>query len=85
MSDELEEIQQEKLHSLLQNNLPFTDEGSVLNGWIIIYETVRPEYGKLIKECGHIYGPATMKTWNALGLIEWARRFSLGPDDEKCE
>lgn len=74
-----EREQQETIHQALDGCLPL-DDGEVLAGWVIVYETVNasePGYG------GHVYGPSSMTTWRALGLVEWARRFCLRPDDDE--
>lgn len=79
MMDPEEEAQQQKMHDLV-SEIADMPEGVVLAGWIVIYEFVslkddHPGY------CGHIYGPRELTTWRALGLIEWIRRFCLGPGE----
>jgi hypothetical protein len=68
-----EERDQEQIHTALGELLPLED-GEMLAGWIVIYETVgaddRPQ-------AGHVYGPAAMTTWRAMGLVEWARARTL--------
>ena len=68
--------EQETLHQAISNALPLKED-EVLTGWILVWETVRADEQE---QCGHYYGPATMTTWRALGLLEWARRFTLHPD-----
>ena len=73
-----EQAEQEAIHQALVGSLPL-EEGEVLSGWIVVYETVGlTERGN----SGHVYGPLSMTTWRALGLIEWARRFCLYPDND---
>ncbi len=79
MTDEAK--QQERLHEAIAECLADDIDGNLLTGWIIIYET--EAMGRDSATCGHLYGPAGMKTWRALGLIEWARRFCLGPDPDE--
>jgi len=74
-----EREEQEAIHEVLAGCLPL-EEGDVLAGWVVVYETVTTsERGT----SGHVYGPSSMTTWRALGLIEWARRFCLGPDNDE--
>jgi hypothetical protein len=58
------------------------EEGRVLTGWVIVWETVGLGEG-VASSAGHLYGPHEMTTWRALGLLEWARRFNLIPDDDE--
>jgi hypothetical protein len=73
--------EQEAIHEALQAHLDL-DEGEVLTGWIVVYEhqTVGDK-----ASAGHAYGPAGMTTWRALGLCEWAARFTLAPDEDDDE
>lgn len=64
---------QEKIHTALQELLPL-DDGEMLAGWIVIYETANAEDEP---NAGHVYGPAAMTTWRAMGLVEWARSRTL--------
>ena len=78
-SEELE--QQQKLHDVIEETLRedgVMDSGRILSGWVICYETIslNPEDGS---SAGHFYGPREMTSWKALGLVEWVRRFSIGP------
>lgn len=81
-ADQLE--RQQRLHEAIEACLADgddLDDGELLVGWVLIYETTvlgDDERGS----CGHFYGPREMTTWRALGLVEWARRFSLVPHDE---
>lgn len=65
--------EQEALHQALIEALDLL-EGEVLTGWIVVYETLTNEGGA---NCGHFYGPETMTTWRAMGLVEWARMRTL--------
>lgn len=76
---------QAELHAAIERKL-LDDDGDarVLTGWVIIYETdTLTRDGRA--HAGHLYGPNEMTTWRALGLVEWARRFSLVPDPEDDE
>lgn len=79
MSKLEEQEQQEALHQALADLIPDLGEGCVLTGWIVIYEY--QEAGENAS-AGHLYGPAGMTTWRALGLCEWARTVTLRPDEE---
>jgi hypothetical protein len=59
-------------------------EGSMLTGWLVIYETIQLT-GDKRASAGHLYGPRPYTTWQALGLVEWARRFGLTPDEDEDE
>ena len=77
-----EEANQQRLHEAIETALHDAeelDEGEVLTGWIVIHETATLSSGK--SASGHFYGPREMTTWRALGLIEWARRHTLAPDE----
>lgn len=74
-----EKHEQEAIHHALASTLPL-DDGELLAGWIVIYETVSADDDR--GKSGHVYGPLSMTTWRALGLIEWARRFCLRPDED---
>ena len=68
---------QESIHEALALRLP--DEGEVLTGWIVVYEVQAVDEDP---SAGHVYGPEGMTTWRAMGLLEWAKQRTLGPDDE---
>lgn len=72
---------QQALHEAVETAAAL-DDGAVLVGWIVLWETATVD-GR--GECGHMYGPREMSTWRALGLVEWARRFTLHPDLEDDE
>ncbi len=56
-------------------------ENEILTGWIVCWEgTILNDSDR---KAGQMYGPSEMTTWRALGLIEWARRFCLGPSEEE--
>jgi hypothetical protein len=86
VTEEEERLQQE-LHDTIERVLrvqgDITDQ-QILTGWVICFET-----DNLVKRedrcAGTFYGPREMSTWRALGLVEWARRFSLvpGKDDDE--
>lgn len=76
--DEHEKTQQQKLHDAIQETLDEHDE-AMLTGWIVVYECVKPDGPA---HAGHFYGPYEMTTWRALGLVEWAKARTLGPDDD---
>lgn len=67
-----EERVQEDIHAALERVLPLGD--SRLAGWIVVYETVTAD-GR--PGAGHMYGPAAMTPWRAMGLVEWARSRTL--------
>lgn len=71
---EYDRREQEAIHEALSELIP--DEGEILTGWIVIYETADAD-GEA--HAGHAYGPPGMTTWRALGLVEWARTQTL-PD-----
>lgn len=70
---ESEERGQREIHAALADLLPLAD-GEMLTGWIIVYETLSADDSP---QAGHVYGPAAMTTWRAMGLIEWARSRTL--------
>lgn len=83
LRDPEEEVQQQKLHTAIEETLRANDdleEDQVLTGWIVVFEAT--SLGNSSSSAGHFYGPREMTTWKALGLVEWARRFNLGPDDD---
>jgi hypothetical protein len=75
-----EQVQQQRLHEAIEDALNEEGvlDGLVLAGWVIAYETVALD-DEVTAHAGTIYGPHEMTTWRALGLIEWARRWSLEP------
>ena len=81
--DERADALQESLHgelaALLRDELGEEGEGGLLVGWVLAYEAQAPS-GRAF--AGHLYGPAGMTTWRALGLIEWTRLHTLGPDSD---
>ena len=70
--------EQQRIHDALLVALPL--EGA-LTGWIVAYESL-PADGTAA-EAGHFYGPESMTTWRAIGLLEWVNRFCLRPDEEE--
>ena len=76
--------QQEALHLAIEECLGDDIEGRLLTGWIVIFETTSMS-DQDDNTCGHLYGPTGMRTWRALGLVEWVRRFCLRPDDDGDE
>lgn len=71
--NESEARDQERIHGALDELLGL-EEGEMLAGWIIVYETVKADD---VPNAGHVYGPAGMTTWRAMGLVEWARSRTL--------
>lgn len=71
--DAYDDTKAEEVHAALAEVIPL-DDGEILTGWIIVYETVSSQE---VPNAGHLYGPATMTTWGAMGLIEWARSRTL--------
>ena len=69
--------EQRRMHAALEDALGL-GEDEVLTGWVVLYETANVD-GR--GSAGHCYGPEGMSTWRALGLCEWASRYTLGPDD----
>lgn len=63
----------EAIHAALAETIPL-DDGEILTGWIVVYETASSED---VPNAGHLYGPPGMTTWRAMGLIEWARSRTL--------
>jgi hypothetical protein len=57
------------------------EDGMILTSWIVVYEvdSMSVDHDPIV---GHFYGPEGMKTWRALGLIEWVRRFCLRPHED---
>jgi hypothetical protein len=84
MNDDERTPGQESLHDKLVEALEL-DEGEVLTGWIVAYETRTGDE----EFAGHFYGPDSMTSWHALGLLEWARTVSvprsLDDNDEEDE
>lgn len=81
--DEHEERAQQELHGAIADALTFDgtlEAGAILTRWVVLYELTRLDDAQ--SSAGHLYGPREMTTWQALGLIEWARRFGLTPDDD---
>lgn len=74
-----EQERQEKLHVALQELVTENEGDGMLTGWIVVWEMVRPDD---VPVAGHLYGPAGMTTWRALGLTEWARQHTLAPDGD---
>ena len=77
--DELQEALHSELAALLRDELSDDDEAGMLTGWVLAYEAQTPSGRRF---AGHLYGPSTMTTWHAAGLIEWTRRWTLQPDDD---
>jgi hypothetical protein len=71
--------EQERVHRAIEDALEL-DDGHVLTGWVLIYETASSDGNAL---AGHLYGPEGMSTWRALGLTEWVSRYTLHPDDDE--
>lgn len=87
--DESEKKEQEKIHTVLQEIVQESEdfeEGQILTGWIIVYEVMGMDNERF---AGHIFGPSSMTTWSAMGLIEWAKTVSLpkslNEEDEESE
>jgi hypothetical protein len=80
--DDDERQRQQALHEAIEVAVADElDEGELLAGWLVVYETAALDE-KEKSSCGHFYGPREMTTWRALGLIEWARhRTLLDPDN----
>jgi hypothetical protein len=76
-----EHDEQELVHEAIVEVLELR-EGHTLTGWVVCYETLGPDGATA---AGHLYGPAGMTDWRALGLCEWAARFTIGSDDEDDE
>jgi hypothetical protein len=75
--------QQAHIHEVVDAALRETgivSDEQLLTGWVLAYETVMAD-GQ--PTAGHLHGPAGRTTWNALGLLEWIRRFTLRPDDDE--
>jgi hypothetical protein len=73
--------EQEHAHHLIADVVDLRD-GHVLTGWVLLYETAGPDG---TGSAGHLYGPEGMIDWRALGLIEWARRFTVARKDDEDE
>lgn len=69
--------EQELTHEAIEAALGLDDV--VLTGWVLVWEGSKPDGGAV---CGHVYGPATMTDWRALGLLEYARRVTLLDEDD---
>lgn len=72
---------QEAIHDALSAVLTeagVLDEGNVLTGWCICFES-QPAEPDSAPSAGHVYGPTGMTTWRAIGLCEWTTRFGLEP------
>lgn len=72
---------QQRLHEAIEQAVFEREDlaGHILSGWIVVFETAALDDDRCTS--GHLYGPREMTTWRALGLLEWARRFSLRPDE----
>lgn len=57
----------------------FLDDDQILTGWHVAWETVRPGASPT---AGSMFGPESMTAWRAIGLIQWADRFCIGPDED---
>lgn len=77
MNDDERDAQQSLHEAIAQAVAGHHDDDDLLVGWIVVYETTALSGGAA--SAGHFYGPHEMTTWRALGLIEWARRWSLEP------
>lgn len=73
---------QEKLQKAIKSVLDECDDENIyklLTSWIVIYE-LKSLSDESPDAVGHFYGPKGTTSWDALGLIEWSRRFCLVPD-----
>lgn len=78
-----DEGKQRHLHDVLvaaMREIGYLDDGEILSGWHLAFEKVhageRPS-------AGSFYGPESMTTWRAIGLVEWANRFCLSCGDDE--
>jgi hypothetical protein len=65
--------QQEAIHQALEGTLPLEDD-QVLTGWVVLFET---QVAGERPTAGHVYGPAGMTTWRAVGLVEFCKYRSI--------
>jgi hypothetical protein len=82
--DSGEAERQQALHEAIAEALGDDLDGLVLAGWVVCFETAALT-DDATAHAGTFYGPREMTTWRALGLVEWARRFSLEPGDRDGE
>jgi len=80
--DEKEAYLQQQLHEAIETALSDDLENLVLTGWVVCFETTSLT-DEARAHAGTFYGPREMTTWRALGLVEWARRFSLEPGTDE--
>ena len=75
------ETAQTEIHEALE---PLLDlgEGEILTGWVVVYEYVSADGAG---SAGHVYGPEGMTSWRALGLLEWAKQFTINRGDDDGE
>ncbi|HEY7621711.1 MAG TPA: hypothetical protein VH834_18165 [Solirubrobacteraceae bacterium] len=80
--NEAEAERQQRLHEAIEEALHGEGvlDGLVLTGWVVCYETAALGE-EATAHAGTFYGPREMTTWRALGLVEWARRWSLEPGE----
>ena len=67
------EEEQEAVHEALARVLAETEllpEGSLLTGWCLSFERRSADEQPV---AGALYGPPSLATWNAIGLLEWGR------------
>ncbi len=63
---------QETIHAVLTDALRTTGilpDDALLTGWTIAFEHRQSDD----ISAGECHGPATLTSWNAIGLLEWAR------------
>lgn len=65
--------EQDNVHAAIESTLELED-GEILTGWVVCYETTTME-GE--SNAGHLYGPQSMTSWRALGLLEWVRMLTI--------
>lgn len=76
-----DEQRQEAIHKALSDVLSETElmpEGAMLTGWHVAFEC----RGQQEPSAGSMYGPATLTTWGALGLLQWGEHCLLNPDED---
>lgn len=82
---EIEKRYQREIHEFVSEKIKELEEETettseaFITGWVLIWEGISPNEEKPF--CGHLYGPESLTTWNALGLVEWTRRFTMEPGE----
>jgi len=78
-----EEEKQAHIHEALveaMRDVGYLKDDQILTGWCFAFEKASASGDA---SAGTIYGPASMTTWRAIGLLQWADRFCLGCGEDE--